>query len=271
MANALAMIEQCNRQDGRVGFDIIPDNWGPTTMASVLPGWMYKDDIEGVLKHLRSNEDREKAKQHPNPIWRLVLDKRWDLIRLVSWIEESPMIGKTLEEIARDRKLDDPHDAVFDMLLEAGKDMFSITWAGWNFAEDGQKQLLSHDLCGVISDAQTVAPDGPLAEKSGAPSVYGWAAQYFERYVREEKLLTVEQAVHKITGLPASRMNFKDRGLLRPGQRADITIFDLASICCRATLSNSRVFPSGLNYVFVNGELTLDRGQQTERRAGMVL
>lgn len=269
--NTLTMIEQCNAQGGRVGFDIIPDNWGPTTMASILPDWMYEDGIEGALEQLNSKELRAKAKQRPNPIWRLVLDKRWDLIRLVSWTGESSMVGKTIEEIANDRSVEDPHDAVFDLLLEAGKDMFSVTWAGWNFAEEDQKQLLVHELCGIISDAQTVAPDGPLREKAGAPSVYGWVAQFIERYVKEDPLLTLEQAVHKITGLPASRMGFKDRGLIRPGQRADLTIFDLESMHCNATLAESRLFPSGLHHVLVNGDLTLTHSKLTGVRAGMVV
>lgn len=269
--NTIDMIERCNRSGARVGFDIIPDNFGPTIMASVLPDWVLEGGIDGALRHLAKESSRVMIKKNPGKIWRLVTDKRWERIYLVNGLEKSSMIGKTIEEIAKENGIKDPFDAILDMLLNAGRDMFAITWAGWNFDENMQKQILSHDLCGVISDARTVAPDGILGSQTGAPSVYGWIPQFFERYVINEKILRLETAVHKLTGLPALRHKIDNRGLLRPGLMADITILDLETIKCMATLKDSRCFPLGIETVIVNGAITLNNSERKKINNGSVL
>lgn len=269
--NTLAMIEHCNANGGRVAFDIIPDNWGPTIMSSVLPDWVFENGIDGALNHLQSASSRSRIKAAPNPIWQLVLDGRWELIRLVSGMASPSFAGRSIEQIAADRGDADPFDTVLDILNDAGPDMFTITWAGWNFDEAMQQKLLAHPLCGVISDAQTVSPRGVLSDKTGAPSVYGWAARLLERYVLKQGLLTLPQAVRKLTGLPAARMGLSERGLIRPGYYADLTVLDLESVRCRATLENSKQFPSGFVHTLINGKTVLENTVQTGFGSGMVL
>ena len=98
-----------------------------------------------------------------------------------------------------------------------------------------------------------------------------WSAQIFSRYVREERLLSLEQAIHKMTGMPAKRVCLRDRGLLRAGSFADITIFDPKTVIDRATFEMPNQHPDGINYVIVNGQLSVDNGKRTSALAGRAL
>ncbi|WP_300674505.1 amidohydrolase family protein [Desulfoluna sp.] len=270
VANSLSMIDRLNASGGEVAFDLIPDNWGPTLMASVLPTWAHVGGIDATLRYLADPEARQKMKASPNPIWQLVLQKRWDLITLFYSPDHPELVGKTMAEIGEALACD-PHDAVFDLLLAAGEGMSRVIWAGWNFDESMQQELLAHPLCGVISDAQTVAPDGPLAGNTGAPTVYGWVGQFFDRYVKKEGLFSWEEAVRRITSLPADRMKMTDRGRLHPGLKADITVMDPDTIACRATLHAPNRYPDGISHVFVNGKLVVSEGKRVGGNYGQVI
>ncbi|SCY32724.1 N-acyl-D-amino-acid deacylase family protein [Desulfoluna spongiiphila] len=270
VANSLAMIDRLNSTGGDVAFDLIPDNWGPTLMASVLPIWAHVGGIDATLKYLSDPTARAKMKASPNPIWQLVLQKRWDLITLFFSPEHPELVGKTMAEIGEAMGCD-PHDAAFDLLLAAGEEMAQVIWAGWNFDETMQQELLAHGLCGVISDAQTVAPDGPLAGNTGAPTVYGWVGQFFDRYVKQVGLLSWEEAVRRITSLPAHRMNMADRGRIHPGLKADITVMSPETIACRATLHEPNRYPDGIVHVLVNGKVVIHDGRRLPGNHGQVI
>lgn len=270
VANSLAMVDRLNAKGGKVAFDLIPDNWGPTLMSSVLPIWAHVGGVEATLKHLADPEARERMKASPNPIWQLVLQKRWDLIALFYSPGHPDLVGKTMAEIGEILHCD-PHDAAFDLLLAAGEEMSRVIWAGWNFEESMQRELLAHPLCGVISDAQTVAPDGPLAGNTGAPTVYGWVGQFFDRYVKQGGLFSWEEAVRRITSLPADRMGMTDRGRLHPGLKADITVVDPKAIACRATLREPNRYPDGISHVLVNGKLAVCEGTRAGGLYGQVI
>ncbi|VFQ44734.1 N-acyl-D-amino-acid deacylase family protein [Desulfoluna butyratoxydans] len=270
VANSLAMIDRLNATGGDVAFDLIPDNWGPTLMASVLPSWAHVGGIEATLGYLSDPEARAKMKVSPNPIWQLVLQKRWDLITLFFSPTHPELVGKTMAEIGTILGCD-PHDAAFDLLRASGQEMAQVIWAGWNFDESMQRELLAHRLCGVISDAQTVAPDGPLSGNTGAPTVYGWVGQFFQRYVKQAGLLSWEEAVRRITSLPADRMRMTDRGRIHPGLKADITVMSPETIACRATLHEPNRYPDGISHVLVNGEVVIEGGKRVTGNHGRVI
>ena len=270
VANSLSMIDRLNTNGGDVAFDLIPDNWGPTLMASVLPTWAHEGGIQATLQYLSDPVAREKMKASPNPIWQLVLQKRWDLITLFHSPDHPELVGKTMAEIGEAMQCD-PHDAAFELLRASGEEMAQVIWAGWNFDEAMQQELLAHPLCGVMSDAQTVAPDGPLAGATGAPTVYGWVGQFFDRYVKKEGLLTWEEAVRRVTSLPADRMRLKDRGRIRPGFRADITVMDPNTIACRATIRKPNRHPDGISHVLVNGKVAVADGKRVDGNHGQII
>ena len=138
------------------------------------------------------------------------------------------------------------------------------------YTEDEQREAFAHPLCVPGSDATTLAPDGPLAD-SWFHGAYTWASWFYRFMVRDEKLLAPAQAVHKLTAQPAARIGLSDRGVLRAGARADITVFDGERFAERGTTFEPNRLASGVRHVFVNGVHTLRDGELTGERGGRVL
>ena len=136
--------------------------------------------------------------------------------------------------------------------------------------QDDLNQMLSHPLSVPMSDGFALAPYGPLSQPT-MPRSYGTFPRVLGRYARDWNVLPMEVAVQKMTSMPAQRMGLMDRGLLRPGLQADITIFDAETILDRETYQDPHAFPSGIEYVIVNGQLVVERGEQNETRPGRVL
>jgi N-acyl-D-aspartate/D-glutamate deacylase len=124
----------------------------------------------------------------------------------------------------------------------------------------------------VASDGSALAPYGKVAAGSYPhPRNYGCFPKVLGEFVRERRLVTLEEAVRKMTSLPATRFGLQDRGILRPGAAADITVFDPATVADKATFSQPQQYPEGIVYVIVNGQVVVERGQHTGRRPGQVL
>ncbi|HYG79258.1 MAG TPA: amidohydrolase family protein, partial [Pyrinomonadaceae bacterium] len=123
----------------------------------------------------------------------------------------------------------------------------------------------------ICTDSAARATDGPLSKDKGHPRGWGSYPRILARYVREEKLLTLEEAVRKMTSMPAARVGLKDRGVIRVGAFADITVFDPATVRDRSTFENPNQYPEGIPFVITNGQLSVDNGQRTAALAGRVL
>jgi N-acyl-D-aspartate/D-glutamate deacylase len=123
----------------------------------------------------------------------------------------------------------------------------------------------------IASDGSSLATEGLLAVGHPHPRNYGTFPRILGHYVRDEKVLTLEDAVRRMTSLSAQRLGLKDRGLLREGYWADVVVFDPTRIIDKATFSSPKQYPEGINYVLVNGHVVIDRGSHTGERAGMVL
>jgi N-acyl-D-amino-acid deacylase len=138
-------------------------------------------------------------------------------------------------------------------------------------SEDDMRLALRHPLVMLGTDSGGMAPDSPPPTAGVHPRAWGSAARILGRYVREEKLLSLEEAVRKMTSLPAQRMRIWDRGVVRPGAFADLVVFDPATISDRATFENPRQYATGVRFVAVNGQLVVDGGQVTAARPGRAL
>ncbi|HWW77704.1 MAG TPA: amidohydrolase family protein, partial [Pyrinomonadaceae bacterium] len=175
--------------------------------------------------------------------------------------------GKRVSEIAREQGKSEL-DALLDFIV-ADKGQTGAIYFMMN--EDDLRAALREPFVSICTDSGARAADGPLAGSKSHPRGWGSYPRILSRYVRDEHLLTLEQAVHKMTGLPAARVGLKDRGVLREGAFADITVFDPARVRDRATFDEPNQYPEGIEYVVVNGQLEVDAGRRTPALAGRPL
>lgn len=161
-----------------------------------------------------------------------------------------------------------PLDVLFE-LLENNKG--SVPTVYFHHSEEDMRYALKQSFVSIGSDGSAVKIEGPLAAGHPHPRYYGTFPRVLGRYVREEKLITLEEAVRKMTSANAAKIHLYDRGLLRPGQWADVTIFNPDTIIDRATFENPHQYATGVEYVIVNGRLVLERGRHTGARPGVVL
>jgi N-acyl-D-amino-acid deacylase len=270
MEHCLEMIEWTRQAGSDVAFDVIPHDWAHTKVSAIIPAWAHEGGEEALRSRLADAKQREKMKLNPKPIWLLVPAGRWSDIVLYRSVANKDLVGLTFEEIGRRRQVD-PYDAVFDLLLEEGEHIHGLLWTSHNFTENDIKMCLREPSCLVISDTMALAPYGITQGMIGSLSGYGWTARFFQKYVREEKLLSIEDAVHRLTGLAALRLGLRDRGVLRAGALADLVVFDEGRIENRATLEEPARYPLGIEHVIVNGRLALEKGTRTGWNGGRVL
>jgi len=178
-----------------------------------------------------------------------------------------PLQGKRVSEIAAEQKKD-PLDALFDLLLADNGQTSAIYFM---MSEADMRAAMQAPFVSFCTDSGARATDGPLAGSKSHPRGWGSYPRILGRYVRDEKLLSLETAVHKMTGAPAARVALRDRGLIREGMFADITVFDPAKVMDRATFESPNQHPIGIEYVVVNGKISVDKGQRTAALSGRVL
>jgi N-acyl-D-amino-acid deacylase len=194
----------------------------------------------------------------------IVAEHTWDrALILTASDEDQDLIGKTIAEAARIRKME-PVDLYLNRLIE-GKPLGGHAQA---FSEDDVRKLLKHHLSMVSTDG--VAMSARIKKKTH-PRSFGTYPKILSKYVREERLMPLEEAVRKMSSAPANKLGLVDRGLLRPGFWADIVIFDPLNIRETATYNHPTSFPIGIEAVFVNGVLTVEKGKHTRATAGKAL
>jgi dihydroorotase/N-acyl-D-amino-acid deacylase len=175
--------------------------------------------------------------------------------------------GKTLEQIGREMGKD-PRDALMDIVIADSAETSCIISI---MTEDDVRTALKHPMVSIDTDSEARAEDGPLSESKSHPRAWGTFPRILGKYVREEKLLTLEEAVRKMTSRSAARVGLWDRGILRPGMAADVTVFDPAKIRDVSTFEDPNHYSVGVRYVLVNGKAVVDEGKITAERPGRVL
>jgi N-acyl-D-aspartate/D-glutamate deacylase len=161
-----------------------------------------------------------------------------------------------------------PLDVLFELLEANGG---SVPTVYFHHSEEDMRYALKQPFASIGSDGTAVATEGPLAAGHPHPRYYGTFPRILGRYVREEKVLTLEEAIRKMTSANAAKIGAFDRGLLRPGMMADVTVFDAGRIIDHATYEKPHQYATGVEYVIVNGQIVLDRGGHTGTRPGVIL
>jgi N-acyl-D-aspartate/D-glutamate deacylase len=248
-----------------VAFDMHTRLYGTTFLLTALPPWALERPER--LRELLSDPAQRRAMRDYVSI--LSAGGDWSRIVLLDNVAWSRYARRDIAAIARERD-QEPLDAVHDLLLGAADDPAALMVIIHAYTEEQQREAFAHPLCVPGSDATTMAPSGPLAGRvfHGA---YTWAAWYVRFCVRQERILTLEEAVHRLTGAPAERLGISDRGTLRRGARADIVVFDPAALAERGTTFEPNQLAEGVRHVLVNGVHTLRDGVTTGERGGQVL
>jgi len=269
-AQILAMIDQARTEGCNIDCDAYPYTAGANPLKNLLPPWVQVGGLEPMLARLASRETRERIRAE---IERDGLNN-WG--RIPSWecvqISVSPRLpqyaGKTIAALADTRGCD-PIDLLCDYLIDDnGATRVLIT----SIAEDDIRQIVRSPKALVGSDGNCVADYGVVSQGMPHPRFYGTFPRIIGRYVHEQQLLPLEQAIHKMTGGTARALRLHDRGLLREGYRADIAIFDPADFKDRATYADPHRYPSGARTtVLVNGTVVVENARHTGATPGRVL
>ena len=274
MPEVLAKIKRARAEGLDITADIYPYIAGSTSLSACLPPWVLEGGTEKMLSRLQDTRIRQQLNGE------ITTDhKDWENIYLGSGGASGVLIGsvvnrdlealqgKRLSQIAEEQGKESL-DALFDLILADHGQTGAIYFM---MSEDDMRTAMKSPFVSFCTDSGARANDGPLAGSKSHPRGWGSYPRILGRYVRDEHLLTLEQAVHKMTGMPAKRVSLHDRGLLLTGAYADITIFDPKTVIDRATFEMPNQHPEGIKYVIVNGQLSVDDGRRTAALAGRAL
>jgi dihydroorotase/N-acyl-D-amino-acid deacylase len=274
MPKVLARIEQARRDGLDIAADQYPYVAGSNPLDASLPVWAREGGRAAMVARLKDPATRAKIRAEiltPSATWENQYlgsgGAEGILVSAVGRADLKRFQGRTLADIAK-AEAKDPLDVLMDLIADD-----DTTGSGVMFFmhEDDVRAALRHPLVMLGTDSGGMAPDSGPPTAGVHPRAWGSAARILAKYVREERLLTLEEAVRKMTSQPAQRMGLWDRGLVRPGALADLVVFDPATIQDRATFEQPRQYATGVHYVFVNGQLVVDGGRLTAARPGRAL
>ncbi len=259
------------------GADVSADTYAYTAwyngFSAFIPPWAHDGGDAKLVDRLKDPATRARIRkdlQTPSKDW----DNEWQEIPgpdaiMIGAVENSnlvPLLGKRLSEIAKLQNKD-PMDALFDILIQDP----SAEVAVFGMSQPDVTLALQQPWVAIDNDSEGTSPEGLLGQAHPHPRAYGTFPRILAKYVREEKVLTLEDAIRKFSALPAQRMRLTDRGVLKAGMWADVVIFDPATVKDRATFDNPNQLSQGMDYVLVNGVPVLDQGKMTGALPGKVL
>lgn len=264
---AMELIEEARARGMDVTCDVYPYNAGSTTLTTVLPPWALEGGIESVLERFRDpalrKRIREELGQEQDDWDNLVCSTGWQSVYISAVHNEANrhLEGKHIAEISEQRG-QHPADCMMDLLLEE-QGRISIVY--FHMSDDDVKQVVGYERSLIASDSLTCETGKPH------PRLYGTFPRVFAKYVRDDRVLTLEQAVRKLTSFPVQRFKLGKRGLLVPGYAADIAVFNPDTIQDHATFENPRQYPAGIPHVWVGGKSTLHGERHTHAREGSLI
>jgi len=267
----IARVEAARAQDVRITADMYTYVAGATGLDAAMPPWVQAGGYEAWAERLKDPKIRARvlAEMRSRPVgWESLYWQAGsaDKLLLIGFKNEKlkPLTGKTLAEVARMRGVS-PEDAAIDLVIEDGS---RVATAYFLMDEANVARQVALPWMAFDSDAAAQAPRGVFLKSSTHPRAYGNFARLLGKYVREEKRVTLQEAVRRLTSFPAGNLGIKDRGLVKPGMMADLAIFDPATIADKATFDNPQQFAVGMRHVLVNGDPVLLNGDMTSARPG---
>jgi len=274
MDAVIEKVEAARRQGLKITADMYTYTAGSTGFDACLPPWAREAGYEALFRKLQDPPTRNRILEEmtaPAQGWEnlCVAAGAPERILLVGFKTDAlkPLTGKTLAEVAAMRGKD-PWNTVLDLVLE---DRTRIGVVFFLMSEDNVRKQLKLPWVSFGSDAASMAPEGVFLKSSTHPRAYGNFARWLGKYVRDEKLVPLAEAIHRLTGLPATNLGLEGRGFLKPGMYADVVVFDPAAIADHATFEKPHQYAVGVRHVLVNGVPVLKDGEHTGAAPGRAL
>ena len=271
MPKVIAAIQQARDSGLDVSANQYPYIASGTSLSTIIPPQFHEGGGDAMIHRLQDPQQRAAIKQAiirggngPEDQFHSTQGPQGILVASVLDASLKKYEGMTIAEIA-EQEHKDPLDAAFD-LIAAGHDHVGAIYFTMN--EDDLRYAMKQPWVSMCTDSGGVNPDGPLSESKPHPRGYGSAARILGKYVREEHVLTLEEAVRKMTSLPAQKVKLQERGLIKPGFFADINVFNPDTVADRAQFKDPHHTSVGFEYVFVNGVLSVEHGQLTGNFGG---
>ena len=270
---AIAKVESARKQGLHITADMYTYPAGATGLDASMPPWVQEGGLHAWIARLKDPATRARVRQEmttPTDKWEnLFLGAGPDGVLFAGFKNDAlkPLTGKTLTEVARMRGTS-PEDTAMDLVIEDGSRVGTIYFL---MSEDNIRKQIRIPWVSFGSDEASPATEGVFLKSNSHPRAYGNVARVLGRYVRDEKLIPLEEAVRKLTSLPTTNLKIKDRGLLKTGYFADVVVFDAAKIQDHATFAQPHQYATGMVHVFVNGTQVLKDGEHTGATPGRVV
>jgi N-acyl-D-aspartate/D-glutamate deacylase len=279
MKDVIALIEAAQKRGVEISANQYPYVASSTGLIQTIPPWAHEGGNAKLVARLKDSATRERIRKEmddPNPTWenRLISAGTWHNVQIASLPSRTGMDtgykrfeGWRVDDAAKEMGRD-PYDFVFEMLIANGG---SVSCVWFIIDETDLKLAMQQPWVSIGSDGSALATSGPLRSGVPHPRNFGTFPRVLGKYVRDEHVITLEQAVHKMSGLTASQLHIKDRGLIKEGLAADLVVFDPATVADRATFTDPFQYAVGISTVIVNGQVVLDNGRHTGARPGLVI
>ena len=274
MDDVIAHVNAARKDGLDISADMYTYSAGMTGLDAAMPTWVQEGGLEEWRKRLQDPATRARVIQEmrtPTDKWENLMELTGspDRVLLVAFKSDKlkPLTGKTLGEVARMRN-ESPEDAAIDMVIEDDSRVGTIYFL---MSEDNIRKQIAQPWVMFGSDASAPAPEGVFLKSHEHPRAYGNFANLLGKYVRDEHVIPLQEAVKRLTYLPASQLHIPERGLLRPGYMADVVVFDPRTIAARATYPDPHQYAAGVADVFVNGVQVLRDGMHTGATPGRVV
>lgn len=272
--SVLSMIDQANKEGIRITTDMYTYTAGATGLDAAMPPWLQEGGINDWIKRMKNPQLRKRALEemkNPSDKWEnlMALAGSAENMLLVGFSNDSlkQLTGKTLKEVA-DMMGKSPEETAMDLVCA---DSTRVGTVYFLMSEENVKRQIALPNMSFGSDAGSPAAEGWFLKSSTHPRAYGNFARLLGKYVRDEKVIPLEEAIRKLTLLPAANLKIKNRGALKPGFYADVVVFDPLKIQDHATFENPHQYSTGMVHVFVNGTQVLNDGEHTGARPGRVV
>lgn len=276
MPELIGTIAQARANGQLVEANVYPYRAGQNNLSSIIPPWAHEGGVDALLARLKDPALRPRLENEiehgiagTNWYNHYTATGSWEGMLLVSLSNPAykKYQGKRMNEVIQQMG-GKPIDVLFD-LLQANRG--SIPTIFFHHSEEDMRYALKQPFVSIGSDGSAVATTGPLSDGHPHPRWYGTFPRVLGRYVRDEKVITMEEAIRKMTSANAAKIHIYDRGLLRPGMWADVTVFNPATVIDKATFEVPHQYAEGIEHVFVNGKLVLSGGKHLGTHPGMIL